>query len=115
MAKSKQLTRLENWHHDLIDWMMANPRASGLEAARHFGVSPAWISIVKHSEIFKAEQVRRRQAIEASLDERVIVAAEIALEALSDRMAEDGQTMRVRDLGRLAELALKAAGVPGGR
>jgi len=26
MAKSKQLTRLEPWHHDLIDWWIANRR-----------------------------------------------------------------------------------------
>ncbi len=27
MARSKQLTRLEPWHHDLIRWMLQNPAA----------------------------------------------------------------------------------------
>ncbi len=36
MARSKQLKRLEPWHHYLIDWMLANPERSGREAAAQF-------------------------------------------------------------------------------
>jgi len=63
MAQSKQLTRLEPWHHDLIDWWIANPRATGKEAAVQFGVSAVWISLVKHSPIFQAEFKRRRERL----------------------------------------------------
>ena len=60
MAQSKQLTRLDPWHHDLIDSMLANPEMTGREAAAQFGVSPVWISIIKNSEVFRVEFERRR-------------------------------------------------------
>ncbi len=63
MARSKQLQRLEPWHHDLIDWMLQNSAASGRECAEQFGVSAVWISIVKNSEVFRAEFERRREMI----------------------------------------------------
>ncbi len=63
MAQSKQLTRLQPWHHQLIDWWIAHPRPSGREAAAHFGKSEAWISRVQNSPIFRAEFEKRCERI----------------------------------------------------
>ena len=85
MARSKQLTRLELWHHDLIGWMLQNPAASGRDAAAHFGMTPVWISIVKHSPVFRAEFDRCRemisQAVTADIAEQASSLAELSLDA----------------------------------
>ncbi len=93
MARSKQLTRLEPWHHDLIDWMLQNPAASGREAAAHFGVSPTWISIVKNSEVFRAELARRRETISRAVATDIVgragALAELSLDVLHERIEKE--------------------------
>ena len=114
MARSKQLTRLEPWHHDLIDWMLQNPGATGLGAAAHFGVSPVWISIVKNSGVFRAELERRRekisQAVATDIVGRAGALAELSLDVLNERIQKDGGTMSTDELCDTAAMALKALG-----
>ncbi len=119
MARSKQLTRLEPWHHDLIDSMLANPERSGREAAAHFGVSPVWISIVKNSEVFRAEFERRRemisQAVAADIVGRATALAELSLDTMTERFERDRDSMPMRELIDGAAMALKALGFGAGK
>ncbi len=114
MARSKQLTRLEPWHHDLIGWMLQNPAASGREAAAHFGVTPVWISIVKHSPVFRAEFDRRRemisQAITADIVGRATALAELSLDTLNERIERDRDSMPLGQVRATAELMLRMLG-----
>ena len=114
MARSKQLTRLEPWHHDLIDWLLQNSGASGRQMAVHFGVSPTWISIVKHSEVFRAELERRRekisQAVATDIIGRAGALAELSLDVLYERIEKHGDTMSLRQLRDTTAMTLKALG-----
>ena len=114
MARSNQLTRLEPWHHDLIGWMLQNPAASGREAAAHFGVTPVWISIVKHSPVFRAEFDRRRemisQAITADIVGRATALAELSLDTLNERIERNRDSMPLGQVRDTAELMLRMLG-----
>ncbi len=114
MARSKQLTRLEPWHHDLIGWMLQNPAASGREAAAHFGVTPVWISIVKHSPVFRAELDRRRemisQAVAADIAEQASSLAELSLDVLAERIERNRDSMPLGQVRDTAELMLRMLG-----
>ncbi len=92
MARSKQLTRLEPWHHDLIGWMLQNPAASGRDAAAHFGVTPVWISIVKHSPVFRAEFDRRREMISQAVAADIAEQASSLADGTRDFLASTGKT-----------------------
>lgn len=117
MAKSKQLTRLEPWHHDLIDWWIANSRASGRAAAAHFDVSPLWISIVKHSPIFQEESRRRRErlsrAVEDQLRERATALAEESLDVMQERLERDRETVPLRQVAQVTKTAAQLLGLVG--
>ncbi len=69
--------------------MLQNLAASGRDAAAHFGVTPVWISIVKHSPVFRTELDRRRemisQAITADIVGRATALAELSLDTLNER------------------------------
>ena len=119
MARSKQLKRLEPWHHQLIDWMLAHPDASGRECAAHFGKSPVWISIVKHSEIFGAEFKRRREmvskAVTADIAGQATALAEMSLDLMSERIERDRDHIPLRQVRDVAAMALKFLGYGGRR
>ena len=110
MAQSKQIKRLQAWHYDLIDLMIANPRLSGREAAAHFGVSPVWISIVKNSPIFQAEFNRRRERISQNVEDRIVGGAtaltEMSLDIMAERIYRDRDTI---SLGQVAQVTKTAA------
>ena len=114
MARSKQLKRLEPWHYDLIDLMIATPRLAGREAAAHFGVSPVWISIVKNSPIFRAEFERRRErmsvAVETDIAGWVTALANLSLGTMNERIKRDPRTIPTRDLIKSARIALDFLG-----
>ena len=117
----KQLNRLEYWHHDLIDWLLAHPEMSGREVAAHFDVSHVWISIVKNSLVFQTEFERRREMISrsvgADIAERATALAHVSLDVMTDRIGRDGRTMPMRELCNVAAMSLKmlGLGVPRGR
>ena len=47
------------WHEALIDWLVANPDSRLGEAALFFGKSRSWISVLMHSDVFKARFQKR--------------------------------------------------------
>ena len=91
-----------------------NGNASGRQTAAHFGVSPVWISIVKHSEVFRAELERRRekisQAVATDIIGRAGALAELSLDVLHERIQKDGDAMSLRQLRDTAAMTLKALG-----
>ena len=119
MAQSKQLTRLHPWHHQLIDWWIANPRPSGREAAAHFGKSEAWISLVKNSPIFRAEFEKRRERISQTFEDRIVgkatAVAEISLEMMSERLERDYDTMPLGQVIKTVAFATKMLGYGPGK
>ena len=96
-----------------------SPAASGRDAAAHFDVTPVWISIVKHSPVFRAEFDRRRErisvAVEVDIVDRATALAELSLNVLSARIEQSGDTMPLRALIDTTAMALKALGFGPGK
>jgi hypothetical protein len=116
MARSKQLKRLEPWHHRLIDEMLACPGRSGREYAALFGVSPVWISIVKNSSVFQTELERRREKLSKSVAdeivERAALVAELSLDVLKERIEQNGDDVTMKELTNTVAMTLKMLGYP---
>lgn len=114
MAQSKQLKRLEPWHHDLADFLLVHPQASLAECAARFDKSEVFISIVKHSDVFRAVYEPRRESISDAVEAGVVArASNLALKAfeiMAERLERNRETMPLREVRDTAELALKTLG-----
>ena len=116
MARTKQIKRLEDWHHQLIDLLLAHPEKSGREVAKHFGVSAVWISIVKNSPIFRAEYERRREmisrAVAADISAQATALTNLSLGIMTERIVRGGDDVSSRELVDAAAMGLKVLGYP---
>lgn len=113
-------TQLKNgmraWHEELIEFCIANPRASLQETAIFFNASISWISIVKNSDAFKELWAKRREAhfstVSAGISERVTALAEMSVDGLAKKMetAIAADTATIEQLKEVGDMALKALG-----
>ena len=85
-----QIKKMKEWHNQLIDWLIANPRANLSETSAHFEVSPSWISTVKNSDAFQAIYAERRKEISsevcATVRERTTALAEVSIDVYTERL-----------------------------
>lgn len=104
------------WHHELVEFMIANPRANLQETALYFDASVSWISIVKNSDAFKELWNKRRNehfsTVSAGISERVTALAEVTVDALTTRMEKEikADTATIDQLKEVGDMALKALG-----
>ena len=104
---SFELKKLQYSHMSMADQLIATPFITNRELAVMFGVSPAWIGIVKNSDLFREFMVTRRgemvdPVITATLDERYSILARQSLDVLMEKLS--APTANISD-----ELALEAA------
>lgn len=114
VAQSVQIKSLRAWHEELMDFMLAMPRAGLKETSDYFGVSMSWISIVKNSDAFQNEWEKRRaehsSAVSVSIVERVEALAEVALETMTEKLEREGASVGLTTLREISETALKSLG-----
>lgn len=116
MSNTQLKNGLRAWHEELLEYTIANPRASLQEAALFFNVTISWLSIVKNSDAFKEMWAKRRpehfSRISAGVSERITALAEVSLDALTNRVEKDVRegTATIGSLRESADLALKAMG-----
>lgn len=114
-----QIKAVRAWHEDLLEFILAHPRASGAEIAFHFNVTESWLSIVKNSDAFRELWAKRREEhfsrVSASLSEKVTALAEITVDALTDKIEQDKKKneLQYQTLKEVGELALKSLGFGG--
>lgn len=113
-----QIAKLQEWHKDMIDYLILNPRATMRQMAEHFGVSKTWLSLVKNSDAFQSAYGARREdlsrAITANLAERVTTLSEIVTDELTRRVDENAEKYSVRELREILETTLRASGLSSG-
>lgn len=110
-------TQLKNgvraWHEELLEFTLANPRASLQEASLFFNVSISWISIVKNTDAFRELWAKRRgehfSRVSATVSERVTALAEITVDKLTQKVELDPD-VSIAQLKEVGDLALKALG-----
>jgi len=114
MSESASIKKVSAWHEELIDFMLAQPRAGLKEAADYFDVSQSWLSTVKNSDAFLQRWAERRgvhsSAVSQGIRERVEGLAEVTLETLTRRMEKEGESMGLSTLREVSETALKSLG-----
>ena len=71
MAESVQIQSMSHRHMAIADWLLANPERKQRECAEAFGVSEAWISIVKNSDVFREYFAKRRDAHDEDLRQQL--------------------------------------------
>lgn len=118
-------TQLKNgvraWHEELLEFIIANPRASGAETALFFNVSESWISIVKNSDAFQELWATRRgehfSKVSANIAERVTALAEVTVDALTKKVEQETRegSASIGTLKEVSDMALRSLGFGGGR
>ncbi len=104
------------WHETLVEFLIANPRASLEEISLYFNATPSWISIVKNSDAFRELWASRRQQhfnrVSISVSDRVTALAEVTVDALTVKMerAISSDTATIDQLKEVGDMALKALG-----
>lgn len=124
MAATQLQSVSKPWHEALTEYFILYPERTMTEAARHFGVSLAWLSQVKNSDAFQDYyQARRREHFnelskslaDSKIEDKLRAVADMSLEAIADRVAEHVTKVPTRELSidalqATANLALKSLG-----
>ena len=125
MAESAQIARTSKpWHEALAEFFILYPERTMTEAAKHFGVTLPWLSVVKNSDAFQDYyQARRREHFnevskalaDSKIEDKLKGLADMSLDAISERVAEHIEKVPTRELSldalhASAQLALKALG-----
>lgn len=128
MAESSQIKQVRKpWQEALAEYFILYPERSMGEAAQHFGVTIAWLSVVKNSDAFQDYyQARRREhtellsreLVDAKIDDKLEALAEMSIDAITARVEEHVRKVPTRELSLealhdSANLALKALGFGG--
>lgn len=108
------IQKLSWWHESIVDWMVMNPDQSLAACAISFNVSPPWLSRIINSGVFKERLAHRREShsdnISHTLIEKIQGLAELGIEALTERIATERDTIPLPELRAASELALNAMG-----
>ena len=111
MAKSIQVQKVLPWMERLADYMIAYPGARMTELAKLMDRTLVWVSIAKNSDCFKdywaVRSKAHSEAVTADIKAKGFAVAEMALEALSDKLETQAPTMTVETLLSVVDTTLK--------
>lgn len=106
-ARKPAIHKISHRHEAIADWLIAHPDKPLAACARQFGVTQAWLSIIIHSDAFRALLERKRaQAFAATvipLRQKMLGIAHAAYDRLAEKVDE------VEDPRLLLEIADKTA------
>lgn len=91
MAKSASIKKVSSKHEAILQFMIGNPTLKMSEVAAHFGVTPAWLSTIVHSDAFQNQLSRRHDemfevAVVQELGGKVTAAAHMAIDAYLEKV-----------------------------
>ena len=85
-----QVLRLSNKHEAILEHMVANPKQKLSEVAAEFDVTPAWLSVLIHSDTFQEALRKKRDEVfhpaQISLQEKLTGMAHLALDKLGEEI-----------------------------
>ena len=109
-----EIAGLKPWHEAIVDLQLADPSISQNAIAEHMGVSPAWLSTVMNSDLFREYRRERmsmcQEETHKRIGERLGRIADTALEGIEDKLEEARDEMTLKGYRETADMALKALG-----
>ena len=106
--------KMNDWYHAFSDALIANPGIRQRDLAIQFGVSEAWLSLVKSSDSFREFHGQRRELISerinSTMGEKLGALGEIAVDEITERIERDRDNLELEELQGVAKLALGALG-----
>lgn len=112
------IKRVRYWHEYVIDLMLTNPELNQNQIAAMLGKTPAWLSRVVNSDMFQMAKAQRRadhnSGIHASIVDKLESLADLALDAMTERVLQHGNTLPMSTLKETCDMALKSMGYGSG-
>jgi hypothetical protein len=109
-----QVKKISWWMERLCDWMIAHPEKRLKDAAKEFGVTQAWLSVVKNSDVFKELFAKRSEQLSLGVVETVrdklTAGTEMALDHLNKKIELEGEFLPIKDLMDVVDLGLNRLG-----
>jgi len=113
ISTARQITHLTNRHLAIMDFILANPRASMLEVAKEFEVSQSWLSTVRNSDLWRITYEERRNLLEEHqkiiLADQLTAIASKGLGCLEDAIDDPDTTLASKI--QITKLALEHSGM----
>jgi hypothetical protein len=103
------------WYYDsIINWMIANPGKPLYECAAAIGRTPATLSVIINSDMFKAALAKRKDEFHTQHDigliEKNTKIAHASLDAILDTLTKRGSAIPLDSLKELSDSALTRLG-----
>jgi hypothetical protein len=118
MAQSAGIKKMLNpWHRKLADWLLENGTGPGWnkKASEAFGVSPAWISTVVHSDAFQDHYQRLRAELDSlsvfSTHERLRGTLDQTIDIVQERLETQRETIPLGQLLDAVDILGKRTGL----
>lgn len=109
-----EIAKISDWQHRFAEWLIANPDKSLSEASKVFDRSVPWLSTVRNSDafqdFFKKLSAEYSGAILHSVREKTLGLADRAVTKLQEKLELEGDSLPVKSLVEIADLALKRTG-----
>lgn len=106
MAESDQIASITPKHDAIMTFLVANPDMKRGDIARHFGVSPSWLSVIVNSDIFQAKLKERQDEFFstslAPIREKLDTLAHLAIDTMIERVEVENNTSEVREMAKMA-------------
>jgi hypothetical protein len=107
-------TQLREWHEQVMDFILLNPRATYEEIAQAFQSSAQSIGCIVRSDLFQARLRERREGRNMKVEDRIFAKlnklAETTVDVLTERIEQEKKALGIADIRDTAELALHTLG-----
>lgn len=97
-----QLQKVSVTHDQIMNWLIANPGTGMMgRCAIHFGLTPAWLSTIVHTDAFQAQlRDKQEKLFEAHimpLEEKIVGTAHAAIDKLGEAIMTEASTRVLAD------------------
>jgi hypothetical protein len=113
MAQVQRKNVTHKWHA-MIDWMIANPSGTNAQLAEYMSMTEPSISIIKHSDGFKAlmqhKMDEKTRELRQIMNGKLLSVGARALDIVSERLEEKRRVLPIKDAMEIAKPVLDALG-----
>lgn len=105
------------WYESVSDWLIQNPEKTLKDCAATFNATPQWIYILTKATAFREYHEGRRAdhnyLVSVGVIDKAEAVADMALDHLATKMAEQGELLPVKTLTEVADTMLSRMGYGG--